>query len=503
MRASVNLGLAYAAAVLAFAAVALPAAGARAQARMPTHVACVGDSITYGYLASSSSKSYPSDLQGLFGSSVKVMNFGRNSATLLSTGDLPYSNQTEYTAATTFVSNAGASAVVDVIIMLGTNDSKSYNWMPTASGTRATQFMTDLGAMVDHFTGLGTHPVVYLALPPAITTNSFGISETVTYSQIDPIIQQVATQKGMPIIDVHAPTVTHPEDFQDGVHPTDAGYMLVAQVMHDGLLRVPTVAITMPAANASIAGTSVGISADASGGTVPITSVQFFRGTTSIATVTQSPFMTTWTNAAPGPTTLTAKATDKTGAAATSAPVSITVAAAGGAGGGSGGAAGGGGAAGRAGSGGSGGSAGGGGGGLAGRGGAAGGAAGAGGRGVGGAMGGAAGGAAGAGGGTVGGATGSAAGAGGGSIGGATGGAPAGGAGGAGTGGARAGGAGGAGTGGAGGVGAGGLGGVGDVGMTGGGGGCGCSLDGGPRSGFAALGLLLMALARRRPRRQR
>jgi hypothetical protein len=68
------------------------------------------------------------------GTGVKVMNFGRNSATLLSTGDLPYINQTEYTSATTFVSNAGASAVVDVIIMLGTNDSKAYNSMPTASG---------------------------------------------------------------------------------------------------------------------------------------------------------------------------------------------------------------------------------------------------------------------------------------------------------------------------------------------------------------------------------
>ena len=57
-----------------------------AEPRVPTHVACVGDSITYGYLASSSSKSYPSDMQAMFGAGVKVMNYGRNSATLLSTG---------------------------------------------------------------------------------------------------------------------------------------------------------------------------------------------------------------------------------------------------------------------------------------------------------------------------------------------------------------------------------------------------------------------------------
>src|SRR5262249_59298655 len=124
-----------------------------------------------------------------------------------------------------FVQNAGRSAVVDVIIMLGTNDSKSYNWPPQPPATRAQQFMTDLGAMVDHFTGLSTRPVVYLALPPAIYTNSFGISESVTFNEIDPIIRQVAMQKGMPIIDVHTPTAGHPEDFSDGVHPTDTGYM--------------------------------------------------------------------------------------------------------------------------------------------------------------------------------------------------------------------------------------------------------------------------------------
>ncbi len=108
---------------------ALSASPAQAQVRMPTHVACVGDSITYGYMASSASASYPSVLQTLFGSSVQVMNYGHNSATMLSVGDLPYQTLTEYTAATTFVSGAGSTAVVDVIIMLGTNDSKSYNWM--------------------------------------------------------------------------------------------------------------------------------------------------------------------------------------------------------------------------------------------------------------------------------------------------------------------------------------------------------------------------------------
>ena len=211
------------------------ASQAAAQVRMPTHVACVGDSITYGYMASSASASYPSVLQNLFGSSVQVKNYGHNSATMLSTGDLPYQTVSEYTAATTFVSGAGATAVVDVIIMLGTNDSKSYNWM-VGTGTHAQQFVTDCGAMVDHFASLPTHPVVYLAFPPRAFANTYGISGTIIHDQILPLIQQVATAKGVPIIDVDTPTASRSNLFPDGVHPNDTGYALVAQVMYDGLL---------------------------------------------------------------------------------------------------------------------------------------------------------------------------------------------------------------------------------------------------------------------------
>jgi MYXO-CTERM domain-containing protein len=208
---------------------------AAAQSRKPTHVACVGDSITYGLMASSPAASYPSVLQNLMGSSVQVSNFGHSGATMMSVADQPYQNTAEYTAATTFVSGAGASAVVDVIIMLGTNDSKSYNWM-VGTGTRAAQFVTDCGAMVDHFASLPTHPLVYLAFPPRAFANTYGIDGTIIHDQMLPLIQQVATAKGIPIIDVDTPTSPHPELFPDGVHPNDTGYALVAQVMYDGLL---------------------------------------------------------------------------------------------------------------------------------------------------------------------------------------------------------------------------------------------------------------------------
>src|SRR5882724_1652207 len=93
--------------------VALFASPGRADPRRPTHVACVGDSITAGANASDVSKNYVSQLQVLLGNTVQVKNFGHSGATLLSAGfgDLPYNQQTEYTGATDFVSNAGAGAV--------------------------------------------------------------------------------------------------------------------------------------------------------------------------------------------------------------------------------------------------------------------------------------------------------------------------------------------------------------------------------------------------------
>lgn len=235
MICELQAGMTLRAASLVVALIGVSSTSAWSQTRAPTHVACVGDSIAAGNGSSSSAKSYPGQLQTMFGSSVQVNNFGHSGATMLSVGDLPYIKQTEYTAATTFVSNAGANAVVDVIIMLGTNDSKSYNWTASDGGTRMQAFMDDVAAMADHFANLSTHPVVYLALPPAVFTNTYGITDSVIKNEINPLLKQVAGQKGMPTIDVYTPTAGHSDYFPDGVHPNDGGYTVVAKTMFDGL----------------------------------------------------------------------------------------------------------------------------------------------------------------------------------------------------------------------------------------------------------------------------
>eukprot|EP00729_Bicosta_minor_P008677 gene8677-28581_t len=67
----------------------------------PIEIACVGDSITAGYLASNASMSYPGNLQkmldGKYGKgSYNVHNFGAGGATVQKSADSPYWNRTQF-----------------------------------------------------------------------------------------------------------------------------------------------------------------------------------------------------------------------------------------------------------------------------------------------------------------------------------------------------------------------------------------------------------------------
>jgi uncharacterized repeat protein (TIGR03806 family) len=91
----------------------------------------------------------------------------------------------------------------------------------------------------------------------------------------------------------------------------------------------PVVALASPANGASIVGdsASVLVSATASVPLGVVTNVSFYAGNTLIGTLTDAPYTLTWTGVAPGQYSLSAIAITGTGAAATSAPVNITVSA--------------------------------------------------------------------------------------------------------------------------------------------------------------------------------
>ena len=90
--------------------------------KKPIKVACVGNSITYGYgIENREQNSYPSVLQRQLGKSYEVENFGHSGATLLSKGHKPYIQQEEYKKALAFAADI-------VVIHLGINDTDPRNW---------------------------------------------------------------------------------------------------------------------------------------------------------------------------------------------------------------------------------------------------------------------------------------------------------------------------------------------------------------------------------------
>ena len=312
---------------LSAASLSFLATTAIAEPRKPTHVACVGDSITQGSGASSPSKNYVSQLQVLLGGQVNVKNFGRSGATLLSDGfgDKPYTLDSQYTDATKFVSTTPDGAVVSVVIILGANDSKPQNWDPANKPKNDQQYLKDYRALVEHFSGLPSKPTVYVAFPLATGTSPCcSIRGNVIRDQQIPLIKQVALEKHLPIIDLNTPTSGHPEYFGDGVHPNDAGYLVMAKLVKAGLEREPTVHITSPTADAMPGAGMLELTATASDDTVEIASLEFFEGPASLGKATAAPFTLNW-QATVGSHTITAKATDTTRASKTSDAVRFTV----------------------------------------------------------------------------------------------------------------------------------------------------------------------------------
>jgi subtilisin family serine protease/PKD repeat protein len=88
----------------------------------------------------------------------------------------------------------------------------------------------------------------------------------------------------------------------------------------------PSVALTAPSAGAQFpSGSTIAVSASGADTDGAIAQVEFFRGATSLGVDTTSPYTASWTGAAVGVYTLTARATDDRGAVVTSAAITVRV----------------------------------------------------------------------------------------------------------------------------------------------------------------------------------
>jgi Esterase/lipase len=186
-------------------------------------VACIGDSITDGHgIDLREANGYPAQMQKMLGSGYNVKNFGISARTVMNSGDLPYMNEPYWQDALAFNPDV-------VIIKLGTNDSKSYNWTPD----KKKGFEKDLTTMVKTLKALPSSPKIYLCKPIPAVKDSWTISEKVITEEIDPIIEKVVKKENLAgVIDLHAPFEGQADLMQeDGIHPNNAGARKIAETV--------------------------------------------------------------------------------------------------------------------------------------------------------------------------------------------------------------------------------------------------------------------------------
>ncbi len=185
-------------------------------------VACVGNSVTFGYgLGDPAHESYPSQLQLLLGNAYEVANFGHSGATLLRSGHKPYHKTAEYKRLLNYQPDI-------VIIHLGLNDTDPRNW-PNYRNS----FASDYATLIDGIRAVNRQMKIYICrLTPIFSGHPRFLSGTRDwYGQIQKLIPQIAENNHVELIDLNSPLQFRIDLFDDYLHPNQQGaYIIAAQI---------------------------------------------------------------------------------------------------------------------------------------------------------------------------------------------------------------------------------------------------------------------------------
>lgn len=211
---------------------------AMAAAPKKTKVACVGNSITFGYtLEDPKAESYPSQLQLLLGRDFEVGNFGKSGATLMNKGHRPYMQTEEFRQAMDF---AGDIAVIH----LGINDTDPRNWP-----NHRDSFVEDYLSLIDSLRSVNAAcRVIICRLTPLSDRHPrFESGTRDWHAQIQEAIEVVARRAAVQLVDLHEPLYSHHYVLHDAVHPDKEGAAIMARTVYSAItgdfggLRMPMI----------------------------------------------------------------------------------------------------------------------------------------------------------------------------------------------------------------------------------------------------------------------
>ena len=188
-------------------------------------VACVGDSITWGFTIIHPGKhGYPAVLQRLLGEDYEVRNFGYNDAAARFDAETPYVAKKVYKDSLAWEPDI-------VILMLGTNDTKPWNWNPEV-------FRRDYARIVDSYLALPSHPRVVLVAPirifRVIRVPIIALNPDVLEEGVRPAIHEIAEQKGLQLIDLYD-LFDSARYCRDGIHPQRHGARMLAETIRENV----------------------------------------------------------------------------------------------------------------------------------------------------------------------------------------------------------------------------------------------------------------------------
>lgn len=200
-------------------------------------VACVGNSVTYGYgLAHRETQSYPARLQQLLGDNYEVRNFGHNGATLLRRAFRPYDKLPEFRQALDFKADIA-------IIHLGLNDTDPRAWPQYGD-----EFIADYHALIDSFRVANPAVKIWVCeLTPIFHDHHrFDTGTREWHEKITQKIRQIAATYDCGLIDLYSPLHHRPDLFPDALHPNAEGADILARTVcssitgnHGGLSLPP------------------------------------------------------------------------------------------------------------------------------------------------------------------------------------------------------------------------------------------------------------------------
>lgn len=200
-----------------------------AQAQKITRVACVGDSITFGYgIANRERDSYPARLQVLLGSRYEVQNFGLSGSGVLKKARRAGSGWKRHYASHPQFEASVAFRPDIVVINLGIND--VVHWVGLGG-----EFEGDYRELIRHYRSLPSKPKVFIwhRLAPLFEGHAYHRHPDV--KRLNAAIGRVAKRLRVPTIDLEKPLVEHPEWFPDRIHPNEGGARRIAEVVAEAI----------------------------------------------------------------------------------------------------------------------------------------------------------------------------------------------------------------------------------------------------------------------------